>query len=119
MDETRKDKLLTWVIGIAFFAFAGWGVTYIPVVSDTMPSLITAPTPTVDLDVRDLSLNELEGGHLPAGFLDDACKQIPFLLRPLASKPSAARVAFSNDGSPIGEATYDCRTRALVDSKMF
>lgn len=118
MEFSERAKGVAGVV--AAVAFVGWGVTYVPVLSDVVPSMFTAPAPTVEFEMGDFSLNELETGTLPQDEMDDACDRIPFLLRPLASKPDSVRVVVFNEGhTQIGEATYSCQDGSLLDSSEF
>jgi hypothetical protein len=109
-------RALTLVAALAIF---GWGVTYVPVLNDSLPSLMTAPTPTVRFDLGDLSTNDLEEGRFPAWALSGACDRIPFLLRPIAGKPQSLRVVLHDGQVDVGEVVYDCRDGAILSDRMF
>lgn len=109
------DKVWTGVFVVIMVAISGWGVTYVPVISDTLPSLMVAPTPTVHLDYSEFTVGDLESGTMSEGFVQDACKKIPFMLRPLASKPSSARVVFTMDGTTVGDAVFSCRDGHVIE----
>ncbi|MGH3366413.1 MAG: hypothetical protein ACRDOY_04355 [Nocardioidaceae bacterium] len=119
MAERVADKAMTGLVGVGMIAVLGWGITYVPILSDYVPGIITAPAPTVHLDVRDITPNDVEAGRLPGGLVENACDKIPFLLRPIASKPSQARVIFDSEETALGEATFNCRDGAVVRSKEY
>ncbi len=114
---TAAERLTTFAVGAAFIAVIGWGVTYIPIVNDYLPSLIVAPAQTIRLDVTSLDPGS---NMLPEGLLKEPCNSIPFMLRPLASKPTSVRVVFTDGADvPLGEARYGCRRGQLISDKVY
>jgi hypothetical protein len=109
-------RALTVLSALAVF---GWGVTYVPVLNDSLPSLMSAPTPTVRFDLGDLSANDLEEGRFPPGALSGGCERVPFLLRPIAGKPRSLRVVLHDGQVDVGEVVYDCSDGAIISDRLY
>ena len=110
-----KEKIAGYLGVVLVLIMGGWVVTYIPVVSDSLPSLMVAPTPTVTLDYDDLTVGDVKAGKFDASVVKNACKKIPFMMRPIASKPAYAKIVFTKEGETLGDAAYRCRDYVIVD----
>lgn len=91
--------------------------TYIPFFGSPSLGLVHASEQTVHLSVTSEELAD-EDGELRIPEAEEACEHVPFLLRPLASPPTTARIVVSSQGSERGEMRVDCRTGEVIEGSI-
>jgi hypothetical protein len=94
-------------------AISWWGVTYVPILQDDVPNLFILATPTIRVDA-----DKLASDATVADVVGGRCHHIPFLLRPIASRPAAVKVVVISQGRWLGYAVFSCHGYDVTDSNI-
>jgi hypothetical protein len=114
--EARRSKAANILGMLVLVAIFWWGITYIPVVRDHVPSVISIES-TSRIGIGDLPA---AADTLPATVISAACHDIPFLMRPIAGGTAAtARIIFTDKGHDLGEIRFDCHTGAILSDRKY
>ena len=113
---SRVRTVLGSLVFLVIIAYLGAGLTYIPLVRDTLPSFITVE-PTTRVSMTDPAFG---AGVIPADMITMACHNIPFLIRPLAGGSAhTARIIFTGGGRDLGEMRFDCRDGSVLSERQY
>jgi len=87
----------------------------VPVVQDMLP---TSSRPRATIKVV-LSDENVAAGKMPMDRLDDACHDIPFLLRPVMSRPLSVKVVLNYEQRDVGDVVYSCKDFHEIRSRQY